>query len=73
MNKLSFYYNEQYYELNFDKILCFNINCKYMNDLADIIVDGLSGGTKEFQFNNTLIKKKNTRSLIIMGPLYWTI
>lgn len=58
MNKLSFYYNEQYYELNFDKILCFNINCKYMNDLADIIVDGLSGGTKEFQFNNTLIKKK---------------
>ena len=58
MNKFSFYYNEQDYELNFDKILCFNINCKYMNDLADIIVDRLSGGIKEFQFNNTLIKKK---------------
>lgn len=58
MNKFSFNYNDSYYEVNFDKIICFNANCKYVDELSDVLIDGLLGGTKDFLYNNTLIKKK---------------
>lgn len=58
MNKFSFNYNDSYYEVNFDKIICFNANCKYVDELSDVLIDGLLGGTKDFFYNNTLIKKK---------------
>lgn len=58
MNKFSFNYNDSYYEVNFDKIICFNANCKYVDELSDVLIEGLLGGTKDFLYNNTLIKKK---------------
>lgn len=58
MNKFSFNYNDNYYEVNFEKIICFNANCKYVDELSDVLIEGLLGGTKDFLYNNTLIKKK---------------
>lgn len=58
MNKFSFNYCDNYYEVKFDKIICFNANCKYVDELSEVFIDGLSGGTKDFLYNNTVIKKK---------------